>query len=63
MEYMGMHDVMKTFNIKTRVTIYRWITSGKFLKPYIGKSGHYLWKKSDVEAWKQEKARSGIIYL
>ena len=62
MEYIGTFEVMKILNIKTKLTIYRWIDSGKFLKPYIGKCSNYLWKRSDVEAWKEEQAQKGFIY-
>jgi len=61
MEYIGTFEVMKLLNIKTKVTIYRWVSLGKFLAPYTGKSGNFLWNKKDVEAWKQEQVQKGFI--
>jgi len=62
MEYIGTFEVMKILNVKTKITIYRWISLGKLLRPYIGKSGNYLWSKSELEAWKQEQAQKGFVF-
>ena len=61
-QYIGTIEVMQMLNIKTRITIYRWINSGKLLKPCIGKHKNYLWDKREVQAWKQQQALNGMIY-
>lgn len=61
MDYIGTFEVMKILNIKTRNTIYRWMSLGKFLSPNIDKYGHFLWSKTEVEAWKQKQLQKGVI--
>jgi predicted DNA-binding transcriptional regulator AlpA len=61
MDYIGTFEVIKILNIKTRNTIYRWMSLGKFLTPYVDKHGYFLWSKGEVEAWKQKQLQKGII--
>lgn len=60
-DYIGIFEVMKILNIKTRTTIYRWMSLGRFIAPYVDKHGHFIWSKNDVETWKQEQRQKGII--